>query len=777
MDYDLNQIEKCFNITEETLKEREDISLYIESLSYLIVDKFYDYLLLNEKFATQIDTLAVPRLKRLKAQFIISIFSDPFDNKLLEKLSHFYRNYQFEINSYLIASEFEVMNQTIIDISSVNHQLRKHLKTVLKFLHITEFTIQKRLSTKKTLHLQNSDKNDLTILLGTFFKMLSIHKNKHEYLLKAWHSDNLLKQSDRLPTGDVKLCQFNDTLQKIKSQFGNLQEYGIDIDTIDKFHIKYHNGVEKLYELVQNDASFFTLQNQIEALEITSEELFSELSKPFENSASLTFLTVNSGMRFIHTYASIFNETKVLPFDDTQKMQRFITTLIEKSFNSPLAWAIDSYKISSSIEEKRFDIEEKIALNSSTTYIYIQLKHIPYKSFVEDTLRIFLEILKISLTDREKEHTLTSLADKAESANRSKDMFLANMSHELRTPLNAIIGFSQVLQVRPEIPQNMRSYIEKISIAGNNLLSLVNTILDFAKLEAGKISYHPKMVMLSELLNEISIIISPLAQEKNISISFPKHISLTLFIDPQLIKQVFINILSNAIKFTPDGGTVSLKINFNKEKNNYIISICDTGIGMSKEAIGSLFTPFTQIDNEMQSKSKGTGLGLVISKKIVEDLHSGEIWVESEENKGTCFFIAIPTPNEQSKVEIFASKNTTVEKLLIVEDTEEYVQILLNRLNDKYDITVTNSINKAKELLDTEHFDKIILDFFLIDGISSEILAFMDESKVSIPVFMVSAEDDYKIVEFIQESDNVVGVFNKTDIDIICSMLLGDKVE
>ncbi len=777
MHHDIQHIIRSFNITQDILEQRKEIGSYIESLSNLIVERFFDHLLLNQDFNKHIDMQALPRLRRLKSEFIISLFNDEFNHKLLEKIVLSYKNYHFQIDSFIIASEFEVMTETIIDIASVNHQLKKHLKTILKFLHLAEFIVQENFSQHKNT-LSHEHKNNLVIILETLFKMLSIHKSKHEFLLQAWHSDDLLKHSSkRLPTGDVTLCQFNDTLQKIKSQFHDIEEFNIDINLIDKLHHDYHSAVNILYTLFEEKVSFEIMYKQVEIIEDISENLFNELSKPFENSASLTFLTVHSGMRFIQTYTSILNETSEIPYDNEQKMLTFITTLIQTSLGEPLAWAIESFKTDTIEDTKEYDIQEEIPLESSTVYVYLDIKHMPYKTFILDIIKIFLEILKISLVSREKEHTLITLADKAESANRSKDMFLANMSHELRTPLNAIIGFSQVLQLRPEIPQNMRSYIEKISISGNNLLNLVNTILDFAKLEAGKISYHPKMTMLTELLREVAVIITPLAKAKNITLEFPSMVSLALYIDAQLIKQVFINILSNAIKFTPNNGKVSLLVDFDKQLNKYVISICDTGVGIAQDELGSLFTPFTQIDNSLQSSAKGTGLGLVISKRIIEDLHDGNIWVESELNKGTCFFIAIPTPQEQSKVEIFPSKNTDVEKLLIVEDTEEYVHILINKLNDKYDITVTNSLSKAKELLKNNDYDKIILDFFLIDGISSEVLTFMQDTNLQIPVYMVSAEDDYKIVEYIQESSNVVGVFNKTDIEVICNMLIKDKNE
>ncbi len=317
----------------------------------------------------------------------------------------------------------------------------------------------------------------------------------------------------------------------------------------------------------------------------------------------------------------------------------------------------------------------------------------------------------------------------------------------------------------------MRPYIEKISIAGNNLLNLVNTILDFAKLEAGKISYHPKVTFLSEIVREIFVITAPLAEAKKITLQLPADISLALYVDVQLIKQALINILSNAIKFTPEHGRVTLSIQFDKEKNSYVLSVSDNGVGMSYESITKLFTPFTQIDNPLQAGSKGTGLGLVITKRIIEDLHGGKIWVESTLNVGTVFHISIPILHETVKVELFASQKSESQRLLIVEDSEEYVHILVDKLQPYFDITVTNSINKAKELLETNSYDKIILDFFLIDGISSEVLYFMEGKKIQTPVYIISAEDDFKIVEHLQESSNIVGVFNKKNATLICDVI------
>jgi signal transduction histidine kinase/CheY-like chemotaxis protein len=777
MSQNLQYIIKSFNITEQVLKERKEVGLYIESLSSLIVDRFYDYFLSNPDFANLISNTELPRLKRMRTQFIVSLFNDNFDEKLLEKIAHAHDDSPIRVNPYIIASVFEITTQTIVDIASVNHQLQRHLKIILKFLHIAEFVVQANFSQSIQAETVTS-KNHLLSALESLFEMLSIHGNKHDFLLQAWKSNTLTKPySNKLPSADVLSCQFHTKLQEIQSEFTQMKEFNINMNAIMDWHGKYHSALHTFYELLENGASLDEQKEEIQNIEKISQNLFESINQPFQNTASLTFLTVNAGMRFIQKYGYILNKTKFIPFNNPDKMIEFIDALLKESLANSLSWIVSSCDVNKNKSLEKSDITEEIALNSITIYISLNLKQLPYKAFVYDVLYIFLEILKITLINKEKEYKLTTLADKAETANRSKDIFLANMSHELRTPLNTIIGFSQILKVRPEIPENMRPYIEKISISGNNLLNLVNTILDFAKLEAGKVSYNPKMTFISEIVNEVSIIVSSLAEAKHISLQLPSDISLALHIDIQLMKQVLINILSNAIKFTPEHGKVALSIQFDQQNNEYILSVSDTGVGMSQESLSKLFTPFTQIENHLQSASKGSGLGLVIAKRIVEDLHGGRLWVESELGVGTSFHISIPTLNDLTKVELFASKNSENQKLLIVEDSAEYVNILVDKLNQSFNITVTNSVNKAKELLEANRYDKIILDFFLIDGISSEVLYFMDTQELATPVYIISAEDDFKIVQHLQESKNIVGVFNKKDITLICDVINGTSGE
>ncbi len=770
----LANIIKSFNIDQKTLEERKEVGLYIESLASVIVERFYDYFLTNPEFKHLINPTELPRLKRMRMQFLTSLFNDNFDEKLLSSIAKAHEASPIKINPYIIASVFEITTQTIIDIASVNAHLQKHLRVIMKFLHIAEFVVQDHYA--RTIAVVSAPKkNSLIQALESLFEILSIHSNKNNALQLAWEDERLSAPYDTkvLPSREVESCSFNAELANIKSFFTEVEEFTLDIDQIDTWHKMYHDAVKKLYDSIDAAEPKESQAQNLARISEISTALFEYISKPFENSAPLTFLTVNSGMRFIQKYSHILYEAKFIPFAHPNKMIEFVTNLIDKSLKNSLAWAIDSIVVSEKEPTHKGDVSHMISFNNSTIYITLTLKKLPYKAFIYDVLSIFLEILKITLINREKEHALTVLADRAETANRSKDIFLANMSHELRTPLNAIIGFSQILQVRPEIPANMRPYIEKISVAGNNLLNLVNTILDFAKLEAGKVSYHPSMSFLTDIVREVSIIISPLAEKKNIALGLPTDISLVLYLDAQLIKQVLINILSNAIKFTQEGGKVDLSIDFDNEKSEYVLSISDNGVGMSGESLSKLFTPFTQVDNHLQSASKGTGLGLVITKRIVEDLHGGRIWVESELGQGSTFHIAIPIMHDLTKIDLYPSHDESAPRLLIVEDSEEYVNILVDKLNLSFNITVTNSIEKAKDLLMVEQFDKVILDFFLVDGISSDVLAFMEINEIFVPVYIISAEDDIKIVEHLEESSNIVGVFNKKNAAVICDVISG----
>lgn len=228
-------------------------------------------------------------------------------------------------------------------------------------------------------------------------------------------------------------------------------------------------------------------------------------------------------------------------------------------------------------------------------------------------------------------------------ASRLKSQFLASMSHELRTPLNSIIGFSKVLLNRldGDLTERQDAYIRSVHNSSRHLLELINGILDFSRIEAGKFEMRPESVNLHELVDECIESSMPLVRDKRVKLEKDVPVDLpALTIDRTRIKQVLLNLLSNAIKFTASGRVV---VHVRPEPEAVHVAVADTGIGISETDLKRLFEPFQRLDNPRTTQADGTGLGLAISKKFVE-LHRGRIWAESRENQGSTFHFTLPLP-------------------------------------------------------------------------------------------------------------------------------------
>ncbi len=258
-----------------------------------------------------------------------------------------------------------------------------------------------------------------------------------------------------------------------------------------------------------------------------------------------------------------------------------------------------------------------------------------------------LSSLNAELEQRVAERTaqLETSRNEAEKANRAKSEFLANMSHELRTPLNAINGFSEVLLEKyyGDLNEKQNEYVQDILESGNHLLSLINDILDLSKVEAGKEVLELSQLNLQSLLENSMVMIKEKSMKHNIAleIEIPSDLmNFQIIADQRKIKQVMYNLLSNAAKFTPDGGKISIEAL--RQKNIIQVSVSDTGIGLSKEEQGKVFDEFYQVRNEQEAKSQGTGLGLSLVKKYIE-MHGGRILVESKgSGKGSKFSFTLP---------------------------------------------------------------------------------------------------------------------------------------
>jgi signal transduction histidine kinase len=232
---------------------------------------------------------------------------------------------------------------------------------------------------------------------------------------------------------------------------------------------------------------------------------------------------------------------------------------------------------------------------------------------------------------------------RVQEASRLKSEFLANMSHELRTPLNAIIGFSALMHGGKAGPmsETQTEYLGDILTSSRHLLQLINDVLDLAKIEAGRIEILPQAVDLARIAAEIRDVVRGLAVEKHVEISLKVADDLKdIVTDPRLLKQVLYNYLSNAIKFTPEHGTIQLEM-APSLPGRFKLSVCDNGIGIKPEDVLRLFQEFQQLDSGISKHYPGTGLGLALTKRIVE-AQGGEVGVTSTPGEGSVFWAELP---------------------------------------------------------------------------------------------------------------------------------------
>ncbi len=311
-----------------------------------------------------------------------------------------------------------------------------------------------------------------------------------------------------------------------------------------------------------------------------------------------------------------------------------------------------------------------------------------------------IQILRENLASNNK--NLTVAAEKAHMASEAKTHFLANMSHEIRTPMNAIIGMSKIGKDAPDIDK-AHACFGKIENASAHLLGIINDVLDMSKIEAKEIEIFPEVVHFEQTLQNVCHVIAFRMAEKGqtFEVDFDSRIPTYLFVDWQRLAQVVTNFLSNAHKFTPTGGAITLRVQLVEQSSTQCcirLSVCDTGIGVAKEQQDNLFQPFQQANNSISQKFGGTGLGLSICKQVVE-LMGGEIFFDSVEDKGTCIGFILPCalPDESSitaKQELQAPHNAipldfTGKTFLLVEDIEinrEIVMALLEDSGVRFDI-------------------------------------------------------------------------------------------
>ena len=590
---------------------------------------------------------------------------------------------------------------------------------------------------------------EIVALIGfVYFSVQFIHSDQNELVYQK-NLASLQKLEALIPRYSNEVMRSNSTSLLHYDLYAQLhQQIEVAKGKLTERH-ELNQQIEEYLQLTSHYMQIVTMSKTSKRL-ISSSELISSDSFAIQNTT------------FLKSLVQLLTNTQV-------KHKEFITLLseIEKKYgNQLLDWPIIKQHVEFLIKTRPMIVELNAKIISSTlleelSISYhneaVKLAFNKKQLTLQGSLAIScLLVLLIIVLMRQKQQIKIE-SDKYQEAADIKTSFLANMSHEIRTPMTGIIGLTE-LCLATNLNTSQRDYLEKLYFSANSLLTIINDILDFSKIESGKLKIERISFNHEKLVENLDVLVSQQARDKQLELIFDISPKLPQFLigDQVRIGQVLMNLLSNAVKFT-DKGHVILKVDVKDKGSVPFIkySIKDTGIGITSEQLSKLFSRFTQADDSTTRKYGGTGLGLTISRHLVE-LMGGEITVKSEKDVGSEFTVLLPfekghTPSTDNTVQALEGKS-----ILFVEDSPITSEIVVDMLNEiKLNVSHTDNLAKATLLLNTNTFDIALIDYKLGENTCIPLIKLMEQKSLELSkVIVFSAHDTV----FLQEQLNTINI-------------------